>query len=188
VANSTERTFRHITSGRRAVVAAYVQSATRLPALYSFAWADASAALIESGWSTASRSLLAWLLDPPLVERAARILLGGMPPAPVDLSTRFRHELHDLRPANELPPWATIGVHLAGETIYARLTLDLDAAETADARQWPPVSVAAYQSGADPVCVLVEVGPGGPPTLFTADQGRRLSTAVLKAASIVEAA
>src|SRR6185437_13519001 len=103
VADSTERTFRHITSGRRAVVAAYVRSATQLPTLYASAWADASAALVESGWSTASRSLLAWLLDPPLVDQAARILLGGMPPAPADLATRLRRELHDLRPATDLP-------------------------------------------------------------------------------------
>ena len=188
MANSTEHSFRHITSGRRAVVAAYVRSATKLPPLYAFAWADASAALVESGWSTAPRSLLAWLLDPPLVDQAARVLLGGMPPAPADLSTRLRRELHDLRSSADLPTWATLGVHLAGETIYARQTLDLDTAETADARQWPPVGVAAYRSGADPVCVLVEVGPGGPPTQFTADQARRLSTAVLEAASIVEAA
>jgi len=187
VADSTERTFRHITSGRRAVVAAYVRSATQLPTLYASAWADASAALVESGWSTASRSLLAWLLDPPLVDQAARILLGGMPPLPADLTTRLRNQLHDLRPASELPPWATLGVHLAGETTYARPTLDLDLAETADARRWPPVTVAVYQSASSPVCVLIEVGPGGPPTRFTPMQAHRLAAAVLDAVRIAEA-
>jgi hypothetical protein len=47
-------------------------------------------------------------------------------------------------------------------------------------------TVAAYQSGTDPVCVLVEVGPAGPPTRFTARQARRLSTALLDAAAIAD--
>ena len=186
MADSTERTFRHITSGRRAVVAAYVRSATQLPALYSFAWADASAALVESGWSTASRSLLAWTLDRSRVDQAARVLLGGIPPAPVDLTSRLRHELRDYRAVAELAQWATIGVHVAGETTYAHPTLDLDDAEAADARQWPPVTVAAYQSGTDAVCVIVEVGLAGPPTRFTPDQARRLSAALLEAAGIAD--
>lgn len=52
--------------------------------------------------------------------------------------------------------------------------------------QWPPVTVAAYQSGAHPIGVLVEVGPGGPPISFTPDQARRLSAALLAAASIAD--
>ena len=186
MADSTEHPFRHVTSGRRALVAAYLRSATPLPALYSFAWAEASAALVELGWSTAARSLLAWHLDPPLVDQAARVLLGGIPPAPADLTDRLRRELHDLHAAVELPSWATLGVHLHGEDTYARPTLDLDDAEAADARQWPPVTVAAYQSGTDPVCVLVEVGPGGPPTQFTPAQARRLCTAIQDAATVAE--
>lgn len=186
MANPTEHEFRHITSGRRALVAAYVLEQHPLLPEYCFAWADACAALVESGWSTAARALLEWVLDPAKVDDAARTLLGGMPPAPADLTLRRRRELYDLRPADELPPWATLGVHLAGETTYAHPTLDLDDAEAADARQWPPVTVAAYQSGSAPVCVLVEVGPAGPPTRLTPGQARRLSTALLDAASIAE--
>lgn len=71
MANNTEHQFRQVTSGRRALVAEYVRGATRLPVLYSAAWADARAALIESGWSNASRALLAWMLDPAEVDQAA---------------------------------------------------------------------------------------------------------------------
>jgi hypothetical protein len=177
-----------VTSGRRALVAAYVRSSTRLPALYSFAWADACAALVELGWSTASRSLLSLTLDPATVDQAARVLLGGMPPTPTDLTTRLRRQPHDFRAAAVLPTWATLGVHLAGETTYVHPTLDLDAAEAADARQWPPVTVAAHQSGTDPIGVLVEVGAAGPPTRFTPDQANHLSVALQRAAAIAEGA
>jgi hypothetical protein len=103
VANGTEHHFTQVTSGRRALVAAYVREATHLPALYSMAWADACAVLVESGWSTASRSLLAWTLDPSLVDYAARVLLGGIPPAPLDLTSRLRNKLRDYRAVAELP-------------------------------------------------------------------------------------
>ena len=185
MANSTEHQFRQVTSGRRALVAAYIRTGAKLPVLYSLAWAEASAALVELGWSTASRSLLSWHLDSPLADQAARVLLGGIPPAPADLTYRLRRELHDLRPAAELPSGATLGVHLAGETTYARPTLDLDDAETADARQWPPVTVAAYQSGTDPACVLVEVGPAGPPTTLSPHQAYRFASALMDAATVV---
>jgi hypothetical protein len=181
VANPTEREFRHITFGRRALVAAYVRERHPLLPEYCFAWADACAALVESGWSTAARALLEWVLDPAKVDEAARTLLGGMPPA--DLSYELRRTLYDFRPVTDLPRWATIGVHLGGEFTYARPTLDMD---EASARQWPPVTVAAYQTGTDPLCVLFEVGPAGPPTRFTADQARRLAAALGDAAAIVE--
>jgi hypothetical protein len=61
-------------------------------------------------------------------------------------------------PAGELPGWATVGVQLGDEVIFARPTLDLDAAVAADALQWPPVTVAAYQTAGGPPVVLVEVG------------------------------
>lgn len=170
MADNTEHEFRHITSGWRALVAAYVRERHPLLPEYCFAWADACAALVESGWSTAARALLEWVLDPAKVDDAARTLLGGMPPTPADLTLRLRRELYDLRPADELP------------------TLDLDDADTADARHWPPVTVAAYQSGSASICVLVEVGPAGPPTRLTAGQARRLSAALLDAAVIVEGA
>lgn len=186
MANPTEHEFRHITSGRRALVAAYIRERHPLLPEYCFAWADACAALIESGWSTAAWSLLAWVLDPAKVDDAARTLLGGMPPAPADRSHEMGRAMYDYRPVADLPSWATIGVHLGGEFTYARPTLDLDDAETPDARQWPPVTVAAYQSGTEPLCVLVEVGPASPPTWFTADQARRLSAALQEAAAIVE--
>lgn len=66
-----------------------------------------------------------------------------------------------------------------------RPTLDLDTVETADARQWQPVTVAAYQVAGGPASVLVEVGASGPPTRFEPGQARRLSTALFEAADIV---
>lgn len=186
MANSTEHQFRQVTSGRRALVAGYVRSSTRLPALYSMAWADACAALVESGWSNASRSLLAWVLDPAAVDQAARVLSGGIPPTPSQLDRR--RVPSPWRGPVDVPPWATVGVQLIDEIVYAHPTLDLDEAEATSARQWPPVTVAAYQSGTDPVCVLVEVGAGGPPTRFVPSQARRLSTALLDAATIAEGA
>lgn len=182
--------MKRVTSGRRALVAAWVRTKTHLPVLYSIAWADACAALVEDGWSTASRALLARVLDPSTVDQAARVLLGGAPPMPDDLTLRrLARAVPDLRaPTGVMPPWATVGVQLGDEIVYARPTLDLDAVEAADARQWPPVTVAAYQSGDEPVCVLVEVGSGGPPTRFEPGQARRLSTALLDAAVVVEAA
>lgn len=187
MANSTEHQFTQVTSGRRALVAAYVRGATRLPVLYSVAWADACAALVESGWSNASRALLVWMLDPAEVDQAARALFGGIPPTPDQLGRRLTRALPDLRsPAAGVPAWATVGVQLVDEVIYAHPTLDLDEAEATNARKWPPVTVAAYQSGTDPICVLVEVGAGGPPTRFVPSQARRLSTALLDAAAIAE--
>ena len=70
--------------------------------------------------------------------------------------------------------------------IFARPTLDLDAADAADARQWPPVTVAAYQTAGEPPVVLVEVGASAPPTRFEPGQARRLSTALLDAADVVD--
>jgi hypothetical protein len=181
VADSTEHKFAQVTSGRRALVATYVRSSTRLPALYSMAWADACGALVESGWSNASRSLLAWVLDPAAVDQAARVLSGGIPPTQ-------RRAPSPRRGPVDVPSWATVGVQLVDETVYAHPTLDLDEAEAASTRQWPPVTVAAYQSGSDPVCVLVEVGAAGPPTRLVPSQARQLSTALLDAAAIAEGA
>ena len=188
MANHTENESRRVTSGRRAVVAAWVREATDLPALYSAAWADACAALVEDGWATASRALLVRMLDPAAVDQAARLLLGGIPPEPDELTCRrLAAAVPNLRaPAGKLPRWATVGVQLGDEIIFARPTLDLDAAEAADARQWPPVTVAAYQTADETVCVLVEVGASGPPTRFEPRQARRLSTALLDAADVVD--
>lgn len=186
MADSTEHQFTQVTSGRRALVAAYVRGATRLPVLYSVAWADACAALVESGWSNASRSLLAWMLDPAAVDQAARVLSGGIPPTPSQLSRRGAPS--SSRGPVDVPLWATVGVQLVDEVVYAHPTLDLDEVEATSARRWPPVTVAAYQSGPDPVCVLVEVGAGGPPTRLVPSQARRLSTSLLDAAAIAEGA
>jgi transcriptional regulator with XRE-family HTH domain len=70
-----------------------------------------------------------------------------------------------------------VGVQLGEEAVFARPTLDLDAAEASDARQWPPVTVAAYQTVGEPVCVLVEVGASGPPTRFEPRQARPVDSA-----------
>lgn len=181
--------MKRVTSGRRALVAAFVRDKTHLPVLYSAAWADACAALVEDGWSTASRALLARMLDPVTVDHAAQLLLGGVPPMPDDLTRRrLTRAVPELRAPAAMPSWATVGVRLGEEVVYARPTLDLDAAEAADARPWPSVSVAAYQSADDPVCVLVEVGAGGPPTRLHPGQARRLSTALLDAVAVGKAA
>ena len=105
MANHTENESRRVTSGRRAVVAAWVREATDLPALYSAAWADACAALVEDGWPTASRALLVRMLDPAAVDQAARLLLGGIPPEPDELTRRrLAAAVPELRaPAGELP-------------------------------------------------------------------------------------
>jgi hypothetical protein len=150
------------------------------------AWADACAALVESGWSNASRALLGWMLDPGDVDQAARALLGGIPPTPDQFGRRLTRAFPNLSHPDGLPSWATVGVQLVDEVVYAHPTLDLDEVEAASARQWPPVTVAAYQSGTDPVCILVEVGAGGPPTRFVPSQARQLSTALLDAAAIAE--
>ena len=97
VADSTEHETNRVTSGRRALIAAWMRQATDLPTLYAVAWADACAALVEDGWPTASRSLLARLLDPTDVDRAGRVLLGGLPPAPAEMTRRrLTHALPEL--------------------------------------------------------------------------------------------
>jgi hypothetical protein len=188
VADSTENGINRVTSGRRALIAAWVRQATNLPALYAAAWADACAALVEDGWPTASRSLLARQLDPADVDRAGRTLLGGIPPELDELTRRrLAHALPELAaPVGGLPRWATVGVQLGDEVIFARPTLDLDEADPADGRQWPPVTVAAYQTAGRLPVVLVEVGASAPPTRFEPGQARRLSTALLDAADVVD--
>ena len=188
MADSTDNGTSRVTSGRRALVAAWVRQTTKLPALYAAAWADACAALVEDGWPTAARSLLARQLDPADVDRAGRALLGGIPPTPDELTRRrLRHASPELAaPAGGLPDWATVSVQLGDEVVFARPTLDLDAVEAADARQWPPVTVAAYQVAGGPACVVVEVGASAPPTRFEPGQARRLSTALLDAADVVD--
>lgn len=159
-----------------------------MPALYAAGWADACAALIEDGWPTATRSVLAHLLPPADVDRAGRILLGGIPPEPEELARRqLAAELEDLlAPADQLPDWASIGVQLPEEVIFARPTLDLDEAEAANIRQWPPVTVAAYQEAETAAVILLEVGASAPPARLEPDQARRISSALLDAAVIVD--
>jgi hypothetical protein len=144
--------------------------------------------LIEDGWPTATRSVLGQLLPPADVDRAGRVLLGGIPPEPTELARhQLAAELEDLlAPADELPGWATVGVRLDDEVIFARPTLDLDEAEVADVRQWPPVTVAAYQEVETAAVILLEVGASAPPVRLEPSQARRISTALLDAAAIVD--
>lgn len=79
-----------------------------------------------------------------------------------------------------------MGVQLGDEVVFARPTLDLDAVEAADARQWPPVTTAAYQTAGAPAIVLVEVGASAPPTRFEPQQARHLSAALADAADVVD--
>jgi hypothetical protein len=159
-----------------------------MPALYAAGWADACAALIEGGWPTATRSVLAHLLPPADVDRAGRVLFGGIALEPDDLARRqLAAELEDLlAPADQLPDWATVGVQLGDEVIFARHTLDLDEAEAADVRQWPPVTVAAYQEAETAAVILLEVGASAPPVRLEPDQARSISSALLNAAVIVD--
>jgi hypothetical protein len=188
VADSTEHGTNRVTSGRRALIAAWGQRASGLPALYAAGWADACAALIEDGWPTATRSVLAHLLPPADVDRAGRVLLGGIPPEPDELARlQLAAQLEDLlAPTNQLPDWASVGVQLADEVIFAQPTLDLDEAEAADVPQWPPVTVAAYQEAETAAVVLLEVGASAPPVRLEPDQARRISSALLDAAVIVD--
>ena len=188
MADSTEHGTNRVTSGRRALIAAWGQRASGLPALYAAGWADACAALIEDGWPTATRSVLAHLLPPADVDRAGRVLLGGIPPEPDELARlQLAAQLEDLlAPTNQLPDWASVGVQLADEVIFAQPTLDLDEAEAADVRRWPPVTVAAYQEAETAAVVLLEVGASAPPVRLEPDQARRISSALLDAAVIVD--
>ena len=188
MADSTEHGTSRVTSGRRALIAAWGQRASGLPALYAAGWADACAALIEDGWPAATRSVLAHLLPPADVDRAGRVLLGGIPPEPDELARlQLAAQLEDLlAPTNQLPDWASVGVQLADEVIFAQPTLDLDEAEAADVPQWPPVTVAAYQEAETAAVVLLEVGTSAPPVRLEPDQARRISSALLDAAVIVD--
>jgi len=60
--------------------------------------------------------------------------------------------------------------------------------EAADARQWPPVTIAAYQATDTAPVVLLEVGASAPPIYLEPAQARRVSTALLDAAAVVEEA
>jgi len=72
------------------------------------------------------------------------------------------------------------------ELIYARTTVDLDAAETESVRRWPEVTVAAYQTADASPVVLLEVGASALPVHLEPDQARRLSTALDDAAAVVD--
>lgn len=188
MADSTEHESKRVTSGRRALLATWGDRVSGVPALYATGWADACAALVDGGWPTAARTVLAVLLPPADVDAAGRVLLGGIPPEPDDVAGRqLAADLEDLLlPASELPDWATIGVQVNDELIYARTTLDLDAAETESARQWREVTVAAYQTADAAPVVLLEVGASAPPVHLEPDQARRLSTALNDAAAVVD--
>jgi len=190
VADSTEHETNRVTSGRRARLAAWGHRVGGVPALYATGWADACAALVEGGWPTAARAVLAVLLPPNDVNAAGRVLLGGIPTEPDELcSQELATELESLlAPTGELPSWAAIGVQIDDEVIFARPTLDLGDVEAADARQWPPVTIAAYQATDTAPVVLLEVGASAPPIYLEPAQARRVSTALLDAAAVVEEA
>ena len=65
------------------------------------------------------------------------MLLRGIPPKPDELGrVQLAAELEDLlAPADELPDWASVGVQLDDEVIFARPTLNSDEAGAADVRQ-----------------------------------------------------
>jgi hypothetical protein len=68
--------------------------------------------------------------------------------------------------------------------VFGTETLDLGG----DPASWPPVTVAAFAVDDDPPDVLVEVSGSGTPTQIEPWQARRMATALLPAADLVDQA
>jgi hypothetical protein len=188
--DSTQRPPR-VTSAQRAVTVLWLQRGTRdLDLTYLIAWADACAALVDAEHGAGARALLHHLTDDTTAEAAFAALAGGLFKAPDEVA--LRRELHAAAEAPPiLPPplpwWAEYGTWMGPDgtpPIYGTETLDLGG----DPDAWPPVTVAAYAVGDDPPTVLVEVSGSGTPTHLEPSQARRMATALLSAADVVEQA
>jgi hypothetical protein len=134
-------------------------------------------------------ALLHHLVDETTTEAAFAALAGGLFKAPDEVALR-----RELRAAADAPPiqppplpwWAEYGTSMgpdgAPPPIFGTETLDLGD----DPAAWPPVTVAAYSIGDDPPTVLVEVSGSGSPTHVEPWQARRMATALLVAADLVD--
>ncbi len=189
--DSTQRPPR-VTSAQRAVTVLWLQRGTRdLDLTYLIAWADACAALLDAEHGAGGRALLHHLVDDTTAEAAFAALAGGLFKAPDEVAIR-----RELRAAAGAPPiqppplpwWAEYGTWMgpngAPPPIVGTETLDLGG----DPAAWPPVTVAAYAVGDDPPTVLIEVSGSGIPTHIEPWQARRMATALLSAADLVEQA
>jgi hypothetical protein len=189
--DSTQRP-RRVTSAQRAVAVLWLQRGTAdLDLTYLIAWADACAALLDAEHGAGARALLHHLTDEATAEAAFTALAGGLfkPPDEVTL----RRELHAAAGAPPIQPpplpwWAEYGTWMGPDAapppIFGTETLDLGGDPTA----WPPVTVAAFTVGDNPPTVLVEVSGSGTPTHIEPWQARRMATALLSAADLVDQA
>ncbi len=153
-------------------------------------YADACANLVETGWPTAGRSLLTSVVAPADLDSAARLLLGGLPPEPDELSLRRLARVTSGRVfvLDELPPWATLGVQLVDERVYAHPVLNTGDGEAMDGERWPSMTVEAYQTDDTPPVVLIEMGASGSPISLEPNQARSVASALSTAADLVDAA
>ena len=86
------------------------------------------------------------------------------------------------------PWWAEYGTWMgpagAPPPVFGTETLDLGGNPAA----WPPVTIAAFAFGNEPPTVLVEVSGSGTLTHVEPCQARRMATALLVAADLVDQA
>lgn len=133
--------------------------------------------------------LLARVVDRVTAERVRAALLGKMGRRDAELAATVEEVFQAAVaiPAGELPEWAETGIRVPdGRLILARHTLDLDAAEVADGRPWPPITVMAHQVVGSSTAVVLEVGPGGMPCFLPTDQARRIAASLTSAAGLVD--
>ena len=178
-----------VTSGQRMVAAAALHDAGKLGQDEAIAWADALAVVVEDGQVDAPRVLLARVVDRVTAERVRAALLGRMSSSDAELAATVEevYRAAVAVPAGELPVWAETGIRVPdGRLMLSRHTLDLDAAEAADGRPWPPITVMAHQVVGASTAVVLEVGPGGMPCFLLSAQARRIAASLTSAADLVD--
>jgi hypothetical protein len=158
---------------------------------YRIAWADACATLLDAEHGGAARVLLHHLLDYATADAAFAAMAGGLFKPPDEVTLR-----RELCAAADAPPiqppvlpwWAEYGAWMgpsgAPPPVFGTETLDLGG----DPGSGPPVTVAAFAFGNEPLAVLVEVSGSGTPTHVEPWQARRMATALLSAADLVDQA
>jgi hypothetical protein len=145
--------------------------------------------VVEDGQVDAPRVLLARVVDRMTAERVRSALLGrmGASDAAVAATVEEVFQAAVTVPAGELPAWAETGIRVPdGRLMLSRHTLDLDAAEAADGRPWPPITVMAHQVVGASTAVVLEVGPGGMPCFLLSSQARRIAASLMAAANLVD--
>lgn len=156
----------------------------------SMVWADACALLVEDGQDGSVRVLLSRVTDRVTAERVRAALLGNLGQRDTVLAETV-DELYRLSidiPAAERPAWTDAGIRVPGGGVsYSGHTLDLDQAESEDGVPWPAITVMAHEVVGVSAGVVLEVGPGGLPCTLRATQARRIATALVEAAELVDA-